>query len=188
MERRASLKSLSDDALLRRLSALTRDSRRVEADLVAHIAEVDARRLYAREAAPSMFAYCTDVLHLSEPEAYLRIAVARASRQHPMLLTVLAEGRLHLSGIAKLAPHLTPENRETLLKRAVHRSKREIEELVAELAPRPDAPATMRKLAAPRRRGRRRFRHGAAARSGGRRSGRRTSGQSDHRLGDRRRG
>jgi hypothetical protein len=148
MERRANLKSLSDDELLRRLSALTRDSRRVEADLIAHIAEVDERRLYAREAAPSMFAYCTEVLHLSEPEAYLRIAVARASRQHPMLLTMLAEGRLHLSGIERLAPHLTPKNREALLKRAAHKSKRQIEELVAELVPRPDAPTTMRKLPA----------------------------------------
>ena len=30
-----------------------------------------------------MFAYCTEALHLSEGEAYLRIAVARASREHP---------------------------------------------------------------------------------------------------------
>ena len=59
---------------------------------------------------------------------------------------MLADGRLHLTAIAKLAPHLTPENREAVLERAAHRSKREIEELVAELAPRPDAPAVMRKL------------------------------------------
>ena len=52
----------------------------------------------------------------------------------------------HLSAIAKLAPHLTPRNREALLKQATHRSKRQIEELIAELAPRPDAPALMRKL------------------------------------------
>jgi len=52
-------------------------------------------------------------------------------------------GRLHLTAIAKLAPHLTLENREALLKRAAHRSRREIEELVAELSPRPDAPAVM---------------------------------------------
>jgi len=96
-----------------------------------------------------MFAYCTDVLHLSEAEAYLRIAAARASREHPMLLDMLADGRLHLSGIAKLAPHLTRENRDALLDRAAHRGKRQIEELVAELAPRPDAPAVMRKLAEP---------------------------------------
>ena len=83
---------------------------------------------------------------LSEAEAYLRIAAARASREHPLLLTMLADGRLHLTAIAKLAPHLTLENREALLKRAAHRSRREIEELVAELSPRPDVPAVMRKL------------------------------------------
>ena len=150
MERTHSLTSLSDDELLRRLSDLLRQSRRCEADLVAHIGEVDSRRLYAREASPSMFAYCTGVLHLSEAEAYLRIAAARASREHPILLEMLGDGRLHLTGVAKLAPRLTLENREALLKRATHKSKRQIEELIAELEPRPDVPALMRRLPARR--------------------------------------
>ncbi|HUG51965.1 MAG TPA: hypothetical protein VMR21_00115 [Vicinamibacteria bacterium] len=141
-----SLRTLPDDELLHRLSALLGQSRRIEWQLVAHIGEVDQRRLYAREACDSMFVYCTDVLHLSEHEAYLRIAAARAARDHPILLAMLADGRLHLSGIAKLAPHLTPANREVLLQRATHRSKRQIEALVAELAPRPDVPASIRKL------------------------------------------
>jgi len=132
--------------LLKTVTELLRKSRCAEADLVAHIGEVDVRRLYAREASPSMFAYATEVLHLSEAEAYLRIAAARAAREHPVLLDMLADGRLHLTAIAKLAPHLTPENREALLRRAAHKSKRQIEELIAELAPRPDAPALMRKL------------------------------------------
>jgi hypothetical protein len=140
------LAAIPDDLLLRRLAEILNQSRRVETDLVAHIAEVDERRLYAREAFPSMFAYCTDALHLSEGEAYLRITVARASREHPMILPMLGEGRLHLSGIALLAPHLTAENRETLLARATHRSKRQIEELMAELAPRADAPSQIRRL------------------------------------------
>ena len=121
MEHQRPLELVSDDDLLRRLAELTRQSRRVEADLVAHIGEVDERRLYAREASPSMFAYCTEVLHLSEAEAYL-------------------------------APHLTRENRDALLKRATHLSKRQIEELIAELSTRPDAPAVMRRL--PEKRGR----------------------------------
>jgi hypothetical protein len=146
MEDTRALEHVPDDELLRRLVALLRDSRRTEADLVAHIAEVDVRRLYAREASPSMFVYCTERLHLSEAEAYLRIAAARASREHPMILAMLADGRLHLTAIAKLAPHLTLENRDTLLQRAMHRTKREVEELVAELAPRPDVEASIRKL------------------------------------------
>jgi hypothetical protein len=140
------LETLSDDEVLSGLDSILRQSRRVESSLIAHLAEVDARHLFARYAAPSMFVYCRDVLHLSEAEAQLRILVARAAREHPMLLTMLADGRLHLSGIAKLAPSLTAENRDALIFRAVHRSKREIEELVAELAPRPDVPSVIRKL------------------------------------------
>jgi hypothetical protein len=136
---------VADDELLRRLSSLLGDSRRVEADLVDHIAEVDDRRLYAREACSSMFAYCTDVLHLSEAEAGLRLTVARAVREHPSILEMLADGRLHLSGIAMLRPHLTRENAATVLDRAAHRTKGQIEELLAELAPRPDVPAVIRK-------------------------------------------
>ncbi len=65
-----------------------------------------------------MFSYSTEVLHLSESEAYLRIAVARTARQHPKLLEMLSDGQLHLSGIERLAPHLTESNREELLARA----------------------------------------------------------------------
>jgi hypothetical protein len=141
-----SFSEISDDDLLGRLSELLQKSRRIESELIAHIGEVDARRLYAREAAPSMFAYCTEVLNLSEHEAYLRITVARASREHPMLLEMLADGSLHLSGIAKLVPYLTEANREALLARASGKSKRQFEELVAEISPKPDVPTTVRRL------------------------------------------
>jgi 5-methylcytosine-specific restriction endonuclease McrA len=150
MEQGAPLRQLPDDELLRRTTEVVGRARRTEAEVVAHIAEVDERRLFARCACPSMFAYCVEVLHFSEAEAYLRIAAARASREHPMLLDMLSDGRLHLSSVARLAPHLTAANRAVVLARAVHRSKREVEELVAGLAPRPDAPAFVRRLPEPR--------------------------------------
>jgi len=140
------LQTLSDDELLRRLSDLISQSRRVESDLIAHIAEVDERRLYARKASSSMFAYSTEVLHLSEHEAYERITAARASRKYPLLLEMLRDGRLHLSGIGKLAPHLTEQNCEMLLARAAYKTKRQIEELLVELSPKPDVPSVIRKL------------------------------------------
>ena len=103
-------RALSDDELLRRLTALMDQHRQVESEVVAHIAEVDERKLYRGEGCSSMHSYCTEVLHLSEAGAYLRIIVARASRRFPVLLVMLADGRMHLSGIAKLAPQLTAEN------------------------------------------------------------------------------
>ena len=139
------LKSLSDDELLRRVSNLLAQSRRVEWVLVAHIAEVDARRLFAREAWPSMIQYCMGALHLSEGEGYRRIAAARVSRRYPVILSMLEDGRLHLCGISVLSRHLTDANYEDLLARATHKTKRAIEILVAELDPKPDVPPTIRK-------------------------------------------
>jgi hypothetical protein len=93
-----------------------------------------------------MFEYCRRVLCFRENEAYLRITVARAAREHPVLLEMLRDGRLHLSGIARLAPHLTHANVEAVLKRACGMSHREIRELVSELEPRPDVAPSVRKL------------------------------------------
>ena len=145
-ESTVALQNVADDDLLRRLLHLVSQSRRVEAELVAHIGEVDARRLYARQAFPSMFAYCTEGLHLSEAEAYRRITVARAARRFPVVLEMLRDGRVHLSGMARLVPLLTADSCEGLLARATHLTTRQVEALVAELAPRPDVPAVMRKL------------------------------------------
>lgn len=137
---------LSDDALLARLAELLRCSRRIESELIAHLAEVDARRLYLREACPSMHAYATERLHLSDAEAYLRITVARLARRYPLVLAMLADGRLHLSSAARLAPHLDDHNAERVLGRAAHLSKRALAELIAELTPQPDAPSLLRRL------------------------------------------
>ncbi len=79
------LGGLSDTVLLRNLSELVRRDRATTAELLAHIAEVDHRRLFAEAAYPSMFAYCVAELHLSEDTAYKRIRAARAARQFPVL-------------------------------------------------------------------------------------------------------
>ncbi len=141
-----SVRNVRDDDLLRRLSDLVKRSRGVEADVVAHIGEVELRRLYAHEACSSMFEYCRRVLGLRENEAYLRLTVARAARELPELLPMLRDGRLHLSGIARLAPQLTRQNADEVLKRASGMSHREIRELVSELEPKPAVAPTIRRL------------------------------------------
>jgi hypothetical protein len=141
-----SLKNVRDEDLLRELSHLVRQGREVDADVVARIGEVELRRLYAQEACSSMFEYCRRVLLLRENEAYLRITVARAAREYPALLDMLRSGRLHLSGIARLTPHLTCQNVDTVLERASGMSHREVRELVSELEPKPDVASTIRKL------------------------------------------
>ncbi len=58
---------------------------------------------------------------------------------------MLEDGRIHLCGLALLSKHLTDANYEDVLARATHKTKRELEELVAELAPKPDVAPTIRK-------------------------------------------
>ena len=129
--REYTLTHLSDAVLLRDLAALVARDRLTTATLLAHIAEVDARRLYVPAGYPSMHAYCVDELHLSEDAASKRIHAARAARRFPVLFTALAEGRFHLAAVCLLAPHLTPENVDELIEIATHRRKSEIEELLA---------------------------------------------------------
>ena len=149
-EARRGLSALSDHDLLARLTRVVATDRRVTAELIAHLAEVDRRRLYAREACSSMFVYCTERLGLSADATQKRIQVARASRRFPQLLDCLTSGRVHLSGLNLLAPHLTEDKVEELLERAAGKSKRAIEALVAEIAPRPDVTSRIRKLPGPR--------------------------------------
>jgi hypothetical protein len=146
----AQLSNLSDRDLLTHLHLAAQAEHHATAHLVALLMELDGRRLYLSEGFPSLFAYCTDELHLSEPAAYNRIEVARAARRFPIILDGLAAGELTLASVKLLAPHLTPGNHADVLMRARHQSKREIELLVATLHPRPDVPSIIRKLPAPR--------------------------------------
>src|SRR5262245_5336608 len=93
-----------------------------------------------------MFTYCTQVLHLAEHAALKRIDAARAARRFPIIQELLADGRIQLSTVRLLAPHLTEANHQSLLGEASHKSKREVEQIVARLLPRPDAPSIVRKL------------------------------------------
>src|SRR5262249_16870628 len=97
----------------------------------------------------SMYAFCLRELHLSEEAACKRIRVARAARQFPVVFGMLAESQLHLSGMVVLAPHLRPENAEELLKTAVHKTRAEIEQLVAERFPRPDVATRLEPVTQP---------------------------------------
>src|SRR5262245_39682731 len=58
------LSHLSDGELLQGLSTLAARDRTTTAEILAHIAEVDERKLYAPEGYLSMFAYCVGVLGL----------------------------------------------------------------------------------------------------------------------------
>jgi hypothetical protein len=143
------LTHVPDEDLLADLGALVATDRQTTASLLAHLAEVDARELFLPAACSSMHTYCVRVLRLAEEVAYKRIRAARAARRHPQIFDAIADGRLHVTGVVVLAPHLTDENVGEVLAQAAYRSKAELEMLVARLAPKPDVPAFIAPLDPP---------------------------------------
>src|SRR5205085_12668742 len=97
---------------------------------------------------PSMLSYCVVELHLSDDAAYKRIRAARAGLDHPALLIALADGRLHLTAVGLLKGWLTSENVQSLIDAATHKTKAEIEQLIADRFPRSETLALVESLPA----------------------------------------
>jgi hypothetical protein len=146
-----SLSRLSDAELLSEVKRLAAIEREATADLIRSLAEVEARRLHLAIGCSSMFGYCTQVLRLSEHAAYARIAAARAATRFPIIMNFLIDGSITLTTVTLLGRHLTAENHAALLEAARHKSKADVEMLVATLHPQPDVPASIRKVPAPKR-------------------------------------
>ena len=139
--------ALSDQDLLARIPVLAGREREATTELVAHLAALDTRpALYAAKGYGSLFRYCTQALGLSEDAACNRVEVARACRRFPVILDLLASGSVTQTSVRLLAKYLTAENHQAVLARASGRNRHAIEALVAELAPQPDVPASLRKL------------------------------------------
>jgi 5-methylcytosine-specific restriction endonuclease McrA len=83
---------------------------------------------------------------MSEGTAHRAISGTRAAHRYPLVLEMLADGRLHLSGLSLLAPHLTAENHEKLLEEAAGKTKASIREVLARWFPKPDVPDRVQPL------------------------------------------
>jgi hypothetical protein len=146
MKTRRTLAELSERRLLERFDVLVRQDRLNMARLLAYMAEIDERKIWAKHACSSMFAFCTRRFHWSESVTAKRIWAARTARRFPVVLKMVADGELHLTAINLLGRHLTEANHREVLARARHKSSRQIELLAAELAPRPDVSSRVRAL------------------------------------------
>ncbi len=146
MNDRNRLESMADDELLAALSRITRKSNETTAEFLAHLAELDTRKLFLDLGFSSLFEYCTVSLGLSESAAGRRTLAARVCRQYPEGLVLVASGALHLSALCSLKPHLTSENAPELFALCSHKSARKAEEALAARFPKPDVRDLIRRL------------------------------------------
>jgi hypothetical protein len=137
------LTDLSDAQLLQSLKTVCGQGRVVLARLLAHLVEVEERRLHLEVACPSMLEFCMLRLGMSEDEACRRIHAARLARRFPDLLARIERGELTLSTIGLLRGALTESNYEELVEAAAGRTKAEVQALLARRSPSPDVPAAI---------------------------------------------
>lgn len=142
------LGQLSDVGLRRELGELLASSCRVEARIVAHLAEVDRRKLYLKDGFSSLYKYCLRKLKLSESESFSRMTAAGIARRFPIVFTLLDQRKIHLSGLCLLSRFVTSENHRELLEAACGKTKAQIDELLAERFPGKHAEERIRRLKA----------------------------------------
>lgn len=144
------LAKLSDDELLSLLHRAYRRSRESNADVIRVLIAVEARRLHLTSAFPSLFEFCVGTLQMSNASAQRYSVAARLASRIPGLVDRIARGEVHLSTIVQMRHYLTESNADDLLGQARGKNRYQIDELLASIAPRPDAPSSLRKLPTPR--------------------------------------
>jgi len=117
-----SFRHLSNDVAWNRYIAAESREAADTATTLALLAEVDARKLYLPAGYGSMRDFCMLARHMSKARAEKRIRVARAGWGFPALFEAIADGRLGLTGVLQLVPHLTAETVQELIASAAHES------------------------------------------------------------------
>ncbi len=146
MKGRYCLGRLGNEQLLAALKVLVQQENELTSDLLAHLAELDERKLYLELGFPSLFAYCTESLGLSESSAGRRITAARVGRRFPEVFAAVARGELNLSILCTLNPYLNQENAAELFGACGGQKRQQVEEILAARFPKPDVRESMRRL------------------------------------------
>jgi len=142
------LVELGNSELLTGSLELVQQSNTLTGQLLAHLVELDKRKLHLELGVPSLFAYCVEALRMSEGTAGRRVTAARVCRRFPEVFGRVARGELHLCALCALAQHLNPANATELLETCKAKTRRQVEELLAARFPRPDVREQIRRLPA----------------------------------------
>ena len=141
----AELEHMSCNELDRSAEKLVHAEKRSSAKLIAHLAEMSRRKAALELGYRHLYEYCLTRLRLSEGSIPLRIQVANAARQYPQLLVALAENRISLTVAGLLASHVDDTNVDELVSACTGMSKRQADEYLVSIRPKPVFEPSIRK-------------------------------------------
>lgn len=104
------LKHLTDKQLLIDTKSLASYERKITAQLLHHLKEIESRKLFSEIGHRSLFSYMTSELGFSESAAIRRINAARMLKSIPELEKKIENGDLTLSNLNKAADKFKQDN------------------------------------------------------------------------------
>ena len=140
------MKHLNDQDLLLAMDNLVQQERELLTAVLAHLREIERRRLFCDLGFPSLFAYAVEKLGYSHDQAFRRITAMRLLKELPELREKLESGILTLTNLSMAATlfrrekQMTVEQKREFLKKLENRSSRETEQIIAAASPRPHTP------------------------------------------------
>ena len=129
------LQSLSDVALLNRITRLTRCERAFTLRALACLIEIEQRKLHLALGYSSMFMFCTSGLGYSGSAGGRRIQTARAVARFPEVMALLQANDVNVCTVSRVSRFLTPENKDEILTRIRRKSLDEVIAIAAEYRP-----------------------------------------------------
>jgi hypothetical protein len=105
--------------------------RKVQAEYIAYLVEIERRELHLELGYSSMFRFVVEELGHSESEALKRIQIARVAARFPKMFDLISENKMSLSALCLLCPHLDHANFDSLTMECSGKTVRKVEEILA---------------------------------------------------------
>jgi len=105
------IQNLKDSVLLGKVEDLAHEERRVTAELLEHLREVDRRKLYCDKKCSSLFEFCTTILKYSDSSAQRRVEAVRLMWVLPEVKEKVQSGVLSLSTVSKAQSFFRKESK-----------------------------------------------------------------------------
>jgi 5-methylcytosine-specific restriction endonuclease McrA len=139
------MKKRTNFELLNNLKTLVGEERKILAEILENLREVESRKLFLDLGYPSLFEFCVKELGYSEGSAQRRISAMRLVKTLPVIEEKIVTGRLSLSVISQAQSFFKRQEKEekgldvnqklSVLKSLENTSTRECERILCEMDP-----------------------------------------------------
>lgn len=104
------LKHITDKQLLRDTKSLVAQERKITAEILHHLKEIERRKLFSEIGYPSLFMYLVKELGFTHASAMRRIDASRLLKDIPEIQTKIEDGSLSLSHLSKANDKFKQDN------------------------------------------------------------------------------